>query len=293
MSVAPMGADSAGYYVGMVLDVEDYYLQPSEEPGRWHGPAAADLGLTGRVERADLEALLDGRDPRTGTRIGTWTKRPAYDLTLSAPKSVSLMWGLGDRGVASTVELAHDRAVEAAFAYLDEYACVVRRGHGGTIRFDGDGLIAAVFRHRTSRALDPDLHSHVLVANMTRGADGEWSCPFGTLLFKHARAAGCIYQSVLRRELSERLGVRFGEVTKGSADIVGIDRPARRALSLDPPMNSVFEMVAYPRKVPPDLGEWRLRSQPFTPDQGGTSGATSIARDRPGRGDLRRRDLGR
>jgi conjugative relaxase-like TrwC/TraI family protein len=231
MSVAPMGADSAGYYVGMVLDVEDYYLQPSEEPGRWHGPAAADLGLTGRVERADLEALLEGRDPRTGTRIGTWTKRPAYDLTLSAPKSVSLMWGLGDRGVASTVESAHDRAVEAAFGYLDEYACVVRRGHGGTIRFDGDGLIAAVFRHRTSRALDPDLHSHVLVANMTRGADGEWSCPFGTLLFKHARAAGCIYQSVLRRELSERLGVRFGEVTKGSADIVGIDRPARRAFS--------------------------------------------------------------
>lgn len=226
-----MGSDGADYYVGMVLDVEDYYLEPTEEPGRWHGRAAAELGLTGTVERADLEALLEGRDPRTGTRIGTWTKRPDYDLTLSAPKSVSLLWGLGDRDVARTVESAHDNAVDAAFAYLDEHACVVRRGHGGPIRLKGDGLIAAVFRHRTSRALDPNLHSHVLVANMTRGDDGAWSCPFGSLLFAHARAAGCIYQSVLRRGLSERLGVRFGEVVKGSADIVGIDKPQRRAFS--------------------------------------------------------------
>ena len=137
-----------------------------------------------------------------GHGSATWTKRPAYDLTLSASKSVSLLWGLGDREVASTVEAAHDRAVEAAFAYLNENACVVRRGHGGTTRLDGGGLIAAVFRHRTSRELDPNLHSHVLVANMTRGADDKWSCPFGTLLFRHARAAGCIYQSVLRRQLS-------------------------------------------------------------------------------------------
>lgn len=231
LSVAPVGAGSAGYYVGMVLDVEDYYLEPTEEPGRWLGDAAGSLGLSGRVERADLEAILDGRDPRTGARIATWTKRPAFDLTLSAPKSVSLLWGLGDPAAASQVGDAHDVAVDAAVAYLNEYACVVRRGRGGRIRLPGEGLVAAVFRHRTSRALDPNVHSHVLVANMVRAPDGGWSSPFGGLIYRHARAAGCIYQSVLRRELGERVGVRFGEVTKGVAEVDGIGPEARRAFS--------------------------------------------------------------
>ncbi len=226
-----MGAGSTTFYIGMVLDVEDYYLEPTEEPGRWHGDYAAELGRSGRVERADLETILEGRDPRTGAKIATWRKRPAYDLTLSATKSVSLLWGLGDADVAAVVEQSHDRAVDAAFAYMNEQACKVRRGAGGKWDLPAHGLLGAIFRHRTSRDLDPDLHSHVLVANVTRGADDEYSCPDGNLLFDHARAAGCIYQAVLRRQLREQLGVRFGEVTKGYAEIVGIDRDMRRAFS--------------------------------------------------------------
>jgi conjugative relaxase-like TrwC/TraI family protein len=163
--------------------------------------------------------------------VATWLTRPGYDLTLSAPKSVSLLWALGDDQVAGVVREAHDEAVDAVMAYLDSEACQVRRGRGGRLRFPGDGLIAAAFRHRTSREADPQLHTHVLVANMTRGPDGEWSSPFGTVLFRHARAAGCIYQGVLRRRLAERLGVRFGPVTKGYAEVVGIDQTARRAFS--------------------------------------------------------------
>jgi conjugative relaxase-like TrwC/TraI family protein len=161
----------------------------------------------------------------------TWLTRPGYDLTLSAPKSVSLLWGLGDDRVAAVVREAYDEAVDAAMGYLDREGCMVRRGRGGRVRFDGDGLIAAAFRHRTSREGDAQLYTHVLVANMTRGPDGEWSSPFGRELFGHARAAGCIYQGVLRRRLIERLGVRFGPVTKGYAEVVGIDRDARRAFS--------------------------------------------------------------
>jgi TrwC relaxase len=70
-------------------------------------------------------------------------------MTLSAPKSVSLLWALGDDRVAATVRQAHDEAVDAAIAYLDTEACLVRQG--GRVRFPGTGLIAAGFRHRTSR----------------------------------------------------------------------------------------------------------------------------------------------
>lgn len=175
--------------------------------------------------------MLAGRDARSGTRVATWLKVPGYDLTLSAPKSVSLLWALGDDHVAATVREAHDEAVDAALAYIEAHACVVRRGRGGRARRRGDGLIAAAFRHRTSREADPQLHTHVVVANMTAGPDGDWSSLFGTLLFRHSRAAGCIYQSTLRRRLTERLGIEFGPVTNGYAEIVGIDVPARRAFS--------------------------------------------------------------
>ncbi|HVM12786.1 MAG TPA: MobF family relaxase, partial [Egibacteraceae bacterium] len=237
MSVGPLGREgAAAYYLEVIAGgVEDYYLAPGEAPGRWLGPAAEALGLRGTVRPEDLESLLAGNDPRTGAHVATWLTRPGYDLTLSAPKSVSLLWALGDDRVAAVVREAHDEAVDAAvdaaMGYLDREGCKVRRGRGGRLRFDGDGLIAAAFRHRTSREGDPQLHTHVLVANMTRGPDGEWSSPFGTLLFRHARAAGCIYQGVLRRRLVEHLGVRFEPVTKGYAEVVGIDRAARRAFS--------------------------------------------------------------
>lgn len=233
LSLSPLGRDdAAGYYLEVIVGgVEDYYLAPGEAPGRWIGRAAGELGLRGEVQREDLEALLAGNDPRTGAHVGTWRTRPGYDLTLSPPKSVSLLWALGESRVAAAARQAHDEAVDAAIAYLDAEACLVRRGREGRIRFPGSGLIAAGFRHRTSREADPQLHTHVVVANMTRGPDGAWSSLFSAMLYRHARAAGCIYQAVLRRRLAERLGVRFGPVKKGYAEVVGIDKAARRAFS--------------------------------------------------------------
>jgi len=233
MTVDAVGPESAaGYYLEVVVSgVEDYYLAPGEAPGRWTGGGAALLGLSGEVRPEDLEQLVDGRDPRSGTRIGTWRTRAAYDLTLSAPKSISLLWALGDERVARIVREAHDEAVDAAVAYMEAHACVVRRERGGTVRLAGGGFVSAAFRHRTSREADPQLHTHVLTANLALGPDREWSSLFGTLLWRHSRAAGCIYQAVIRRRLAERLGVEFGPVTNGYAEIVGIDASARRAFS--------------------------------------------------------------
>ena len=110
-----------------------------------------------------------------------------YDSTFSAPKSVSLLFGLGEGDVREQVRAAHDRAVREAFAYLERSAAAVRRGAGGTRVEPADGFVAAAFRHRTSRAGDPQLHTHVLVANLAQGPDGRWSAVDGRRLYAHAR----------------------------------------------------------------------------------------------------------
>lgn len=103
-------------------------------------------------------------------------------------------------------------------------ACVVRRGAGGTNVQAGDGFVAAAFRHRTSRAGDPHLHTHLLVANLTRGPDGHWSAPDARRFWALGNTASYLYEAVLRHELTVRLGVEFGPITHGIGDLAGIGR---------------------------------------------------------------------
>lgn len=234
LSTAKFGAglDPVGYYLEIVAaGRDDYYLAPGEAHGRWVGSAATALGLDGEVSPEDLRAMLEGRDPRTGAQLVGWREIQGFDLTLSAPKSVSLLWGLGDNATAVEVVAAHDEAVLAAIAYLEAEACTVRRGREGRLRFPGIGIVAAAFRHRTSRASDPNLHAHLVTGNMTRGPDDRWSALFTTKLYGHGRTAGFVYQSVLRHELASRLGVSFEPAVNGAGEIVGIPMPVRRAFS--------------------------------------------------------------
>ncbi|MBS1836081.1 MAG: relaxase domain-containing protein [Actinobacteria bacterium] len=144
---------------------------------------------------------------------------------------MSLLWGLGDERLAAEVVAAHDSAVAAAVLYLEDEACVVRRGRGGATRLRGGGLVSAAFRHRTSREADPNLHTHLVTANMTLGPDGRWSALHTSAIYQHGKTAGFVYQSVLRRELTERLGVRFEPSAPGVGEVVGISRQLRRAFS--------------------------------------------------------------
>jgi len=147
--------------------------------------------------------------PLTSRRGGS-SRVSGFDLTFSAPKSVSMLWGLSDSETSAAVRVAHDRAVAEGLAYLERHATVARRGAGGESRIETSGLVAAAFVHRTSRTGDPQLHTHVLAANVVRGADGQWSSPEARLLYFHARTAGFVYQASLRANLVESLGVRFG-----------------------------------------------------------------------------------
>jgi hypothetical protein len=115
--------------------------------------------------------------------------------------------------------------------YLERHAVFARRGHDGANRIGTSGLVAASFVHRTSRAGDPQLHTHVLTANAVLGTDGRWSAPDARLLYFHGRTAGFVYQATLRAGLVEALGVHFGPVHHGSAEVSGFDPTLLRGFS--------------------------------------------------------------
>src|SRR2546423_9030392 len=110
-------------------------------------------------------------------------------------------------------------------------AAVARRGPGGEHAIAGNGLIAAAFRHRTSRAGDPQLHTHVLVANLTLGADGQWSTLDGRRIYAHAKTAGFLYEARLRSLVTRELGVEWTPMRNGLADVAGVPRGLLRAFS--------------------------------------------------------------
>ena len=176
--------------------------------------------------------MLEGRDPATGLMlVSSRRTRPGFDLCFSAPKSMSLMFAFGDSEIRAAVVSAHESAVRAALDYLEREACWVRRGHAGVHRLRAGGFMAAGFRHRTSRAGDPQLHTHVVVANMTRGEDGKWSALHSQALYDYARTAGYLYQAHLRHEVSQSLGVRWRPVVSGCAELADIPVHVLKAFS--------------------------------------------------------------
>lgn len=233
LSIGKLAPGQEDYYLSAVAaGVEDYYTGSGEAPGRWVGGGAEMLGLSGQVVPSDLHAVLSGEDPGTGAALGRANRKlPGFDATFSAPKSVSLLMALGDSATAAAAIAAHEAAVDAALGYLERHAAFARRGHDGTERMATSGFVAAAFRHRTSRAGDPQLHTHVLVANAVLGADGRWGALDARLLYLHRMAAGFAYQAQLRAELTRRLGVGWSPVHKGLAEIAGFPASVLRAFS--------------------------------------------------------------
>jgi conjugative relaxase-like TrwC/TraI family protein len=206
-----------------------------EAPGLWVGGVATSLGATGVVGPTEFDAILGGHDPRSGAalRMTRGARSVAgYDLTFCAPKSVSILHLLGPTELAGEVGRGHAAAVAEATDYLQRKAVGVRRTHAGRTSYHpAAGVAAAAFLHRTSRALDPHLHTHLVVANVTQGRDGSWSAVDGRRLFAHVGAVQALYHARLRLELSERLGARFTVRPSGLGDVIGVDPTLRRLFS--------------------------------------------------------------
>jgi Ti-type conjugative transfer relaxase TraA len=223
-----VGDERERYYLEQVgQGREDYYAGEGDKGGIWLGSGAGSLGARGPVDEDGLTALLRGRDPVRGAELRRVVREggvSALDLTFKPPKSVSLLWALGGEGVSAETRASHDCAVRQAVRYLEGEACQGRRGKDGVRQVRAEGFVAAGFAHRTSRAGDPLLHTHVVIGNLARGEDGRWGALDSRLLYRHAKTAGFIYQAALRAELTERLGVEWGPVRRGCADLAGVPR---------------------------------------------------------------------
>jgi conjugative relaxase-like TrwC/TraI family protein len=217
---------TAAYYTRYLADA------PGEVPGVWTGQQATALGLTGRVEADDLQALLEGRDPTSGMTLGsrlvdrvtsdgrTIRAVAGFDATFSAPKSVSVWWGLtGERGVLD----AHDVAVAAVLAHVERFGATTRiRVNGHRAHPDSRGLIGATFRQTTSRADDPQLHTHAVISAKVQTTDGRWLALDARYVKRNQRMLGGLYQSVLRSELTDRYGIGWEPIVNGQAEITGM-----------------------------------------------------------------------
>ena len=227
LSIGKLAIGQERYYEKQVAQgLDDYFTGRGESPGRWLGRGAADLGLRGTVEDGELSMLMTGRDPSTGRALREQpVKVAALDLTFSAPKSVSVLHAVADERVSAALVACHEEAVESALGYLEDTAVFVSRRTGAGLRLhEGGGFVTAAFRHRMSRALDPQLHTHCVSANMARGKDGRWTAVHHPSLFRAARTAGYLYQAHLRALVCERLGLEWAAVHKGAAELVAIDR---------------------------------------------------------------------
>ena len=223
---ASTAAVTAGYYTQYLTEAE------GEIPGRWTGKQADLHGLAGDVNAEQLELILSGRHPVTGVTLGfplqdrtTAEGRlvravSGFDATVSAPKSLSAWWAItGDNRLLE----AHDTAVQAAIGTLEKYGSTTRiRSNGQRLHPDTNGLTIAAFRQTTSRLDDPQIHTHVVISAKVQVDSGRWYALDARLLKKHQRALGGIYQSVLRAELAQAFGVRFGDIVTGQAEILGV-----------------------------------------------------------------------
>ena len=259
LSIAKLTPGQEGYYERSVAaGLDDYYAGRGESPGVWVGRGAQELELEGLVHEGELGRLIRGVHPQTEAELRSHPKArritveridpltderrvetrklapvAGFDLVFSPPKSVSLLHALGDEDTRRAINEAHSSAWQAALAYLEDEACVTRRGRNGVYREHAGGFVAAAYQHRTSRAQDPHLHTHVIVANMAKTpSDGTWRALDGEPILKSYRlAAGYLYQAHLRGELTRTLGVEWEPPQKGMAELRHVPREVIREFS--------------------------------------------------------------
>ena len=229
-------AQGASYY-----ERDGYYAKDDPDhraASAWAGKGAAELGLDGPVDADVFRAVLEGQVPDgSGQQLGRRGKdgeiahRPGRDLTFSAPKSVSLAALVG--GDARVVE-AHDRAVKATLGWIEKNAAETRmqdKETGKMVRVGGQEIVAATFRHDTSRNLDPQLHTHAVLANMVRGEDDKWRTMANEGLYERQKLIGMLYRNELARGLL-RLGYDIEKThADGRFEIGGVSRTVVEAFS--------------------------------------------------------------
>ncbi|MGD9794257.1 MAG: MobF family relaxase, partial [Acidimicrobiia bacterium] len=225
------GAEAGRYYVD---GLPTYYLDAGEPAGVWSGHGASVLGLSGTVDPEEFVAVMSGIHPVTGQHLGRRFGDESvrgFDVTCSAPKSVSVLFAVGNDSTRAEVLGAHDAAVSALVGWIEAHAHTRFRTMGVVGVFDSEGIIAASFRQHTSRVLDPQLHTHVVIPNRVLAPDGRWLALDARTLKLDQRTLSAIYHAGLRAELTQRLGVGWEPVVNGIADVAGVSGDVLREFS--------------------------------------------------------------
>ncbi|MEV5003832.1 MobF family relaxase [Nocardioides sp. LML1-1-1.1] len=213
-------------------------------PGDWPVPAA-DRAKARTEVAAEFFRAEHGREPTDARELAATIakhSRPktnavaGYDLTFSPVKSVSVLWAIADPKTAAVIERAHQAAIKDALDFIESKALFTRQGANGVRQVDVRGLVATAFTHRDSRAGDPDLHTHVAVANKVQTLDGKWLAIDGRPLHKAVVSASETYNTALERHLVDALGVRFEERPNEDAR----KRPVREIVGVVPELNRRF-----------------------------------------------------
>ncbi len=265
------GADAGAYYVEQL---PNYYLDSGEPRGIWLGDGARQLGVSGEVGDDAFLAVMAGMDPRRadrdlGRRYDDKSVR-GFDVTASAPKSVSVLWALGDQQVRRAVLDAHDTAVRELAGWIEAHAHTRYRIGGEVAVVDAEGIVAAAFRQHTSRALDPQLHTHLVIANRVRSPDGRWLALDARLIKRDQQTLSALYHVSLRAELSARLGVRWHQPEHGISEIADVPeallaefstRTGAVARRIDDKLDRFIETMG---REPTPRERWRLEREAAT-----------------------------
>lgn len=199
-------AATAAYYENYQVGAEDPRARQHDEPaGVWRGSFAEKRGFANAlVHRGEIQRALTGYDPKTGEQLSNNASadnhKPGYDLTFSAPKSVSIVWATADERLRQQISEAHARAVDRAMAYAEQAGAFIQRaGHAGAEKIPHHEIAYARFEHSSNRNGEPHLHTHCVVANI---AENGKRVDFDT---RYAHAIGTAYRAELAEEL-QKLG---------------------------------------------------------------------------------------
>ena len=185
---------------------EDYYIAGGEPDGQWAGKGAFLLGLKGTIEIEEYKNVMRGYAPSGKASLCARpgdNHRPGWDLTFSATKSATVIWARSNEKDKLRIQNIHKNAVLAALKHLEEHAAITRLGTNGIFREATVGLVASLFEHSTSRAQDPQLHTHCLIANVAPRHDGSWGTIESRDLYLWQRSAGAIYRAEFAYQLKE------------------------------------------------------------------------------------------
>ena len=265
------GAAAGAYYVEQL---PNYYLDSGEPRGIWFGDGAQQLGVSGEVDDDAFLAVMAGMDPRRPDRdLGRHYDEKSvrgFDVTASAPKSVSVLWALGDEHIRRAVLDAHDTAVRAMAGWIEAHAHTRYRIGGEVAVVDAEGIVAAAFRQHTSRALDPQLHTHLVIANRVMSPDGRWLALDARLIKRDQQTLSALYHVSLRAELTARLGVRWQEPDHGIAEMADVPevllaefstRTVAVARRIDEKLDRFVETMG---REPTPRERWRLEREAAT-----------------------------